>query len=491
MILKEDHNMDERTQLILNFINENSSNMPYVLRDKLIKDDKKLNYRSEFEEIKSSIDDFIEGNELNRFIVLPGIRGVGKTTLLYQAYYYLLNEKHLLPEQIIYLSCDDLNNLVDCNIREIVDIYLNKQFNTQLRLLDKELFLLIDESQYDKNWAMSGKIIYDRSEKVFMVFTGSSALNLEYNADAARRMFKRVITPLNYNEHLKLKYNCSSINLGNSLIDLILNGEEKNAIKYEKEINRNLINNIDYNSNDWIEYLKYGGFPILVRESNFRRLSSNIVDMVEKVVNTDMVSIKNFTFENQTNSNRVLRYMALQNAGDLSQNNLAKYLKTSQANVKNILDILEKTHLIFSVEAYGTSSKRMKKTKKYYFATSSIKNALSMNSGNTIKDIKQYEGLLLENHVASILFNFTQRGNNYFTLYYDSNKKRNVDFILQQDFKNPVPIEVGRGRKDKRQIMHAINSYGADYGIIVSDTTTTIEKQDNIIYVPPKTFSFL
>lgn len=483
--------MDDKTQLILNFINESSSNMPYVLKDKLIRDGKKLKYRFEFEEIKNSIDEFIEGNELNRFIVLPGIRGVGKTTLLYQAYYYLLNEKHILPDQIIYLSCDDLNNIVDCNIREIVDIYLNNQFNTQLRLLDKEIFLLIDESQYDKNWSMSCKIIYDRSEKIFMVFTGSSALNLEYNADAARRMFKRVVTPLNYNEHLKLKYDYSNINLGNSLVRLILNGEEQNAIKYENEMNRDLINNIKYNFNDWDEYLKYGGFPILARKINFRRLSTNIVDMIEKVVNTDMVAIKNFTFENQTNSNRILRYLALQNAGDLSQNNLAKYLKTSQANVKNILDILEKTHLIFSIEAYGTSSKRMKKTKKYYFATSSIRNALSENSGNIINDIKQYEGILLENHVASILFNFTQRGNDCFTLYYDANKKRNVDFILQRDFKNPIPIEVGRGRKDKKQITHAINSYGADYGIIISDTTTNIEKHNNIIYVPPKTFSFL
>ncbi|WP_400253977.1 AAA family ATPase [Methanobrevibacter smithii] len=48
---------------------------------------------------------------------VAGIRGVGKTTLIYQAYYYLLNEKHILPDQIIYLSCDDLNNIVDCNIR--------------------------------------------------------------------------------------------------------------------------------------------------------------------------------------------------------------------------------------------------------------------------------------------------------------------------------------------------------------------------------------
>ena len=53
--------MDKKTQLILNFINENSSTMPYVLKDKLIKNDKKLNYRFEFEEIKDSIDDFLDG----------------------------------------------------------------------------------------------------------------------------------------------------------------------------------------------------------------------------------------------------------------------------------------------------------------------------------------------------------------------------------------------------------------------------------------------
>ena len=73
-----------------------------------------------------------------------------------------------------------------------------------------------------------------------MIFTGSSALNLEYNADAARRMFKRVITPLNYNEHLKLKYNYSNKDIGNSLVNLILNGEDQNAIKYEKEVNFNI-----------------------------------------------------------------------------------------------------------------------------------------------------------------------------------------------------------------------------------------------------------
>lgn len=33
--------MDDKTQLIINFINESSSNMPYVLKDKLIREGKK------------------------------------------------------------------------------------------------------------------------------------------------------------------------------------------------------------------------------------------------------------------------------------------------------------------------------------------------------------------------------------------------------------------------------------------------------------------
>lgn len=42
MYSREAYNMDDKTQLILNFINESSSNMPYVLKDKLIREGKKI-----------------------------------------------------------------------------------------------------------------------------------------------------------------------------------------------------------------------------------------------------------------------------------------------------------------------------------------------------------------------------------------------------------------------------------------------------------------
>lgn len=119
---------------------------------------------------------------------------------------------------------------------------------------------MIDEAQYDKNWAVSNKIIFDKSDNIFMIITGSSAIHLQYNADAARRLKRRVLTPLNYNQHLNLKYNQSFNNLSDSLYELIFTGNPENAIKYEFEANKALTNIVEYTSSEWDYYLKYGDF---------------------------------------------------------------------------------------------------------------------------------------------------------------------------------------------------------------------------------------
>ena len=91
------------------------------------------------------------------------------------------------------------------------------------------IFLLVDESHFDKDWSISGKLINDKSKNIFMIFTGSSAINLEYNAEAARRMIRYPITPLNYSQHLKLKYNYQT-DISNDLVDLLFNGNVDAAI---------------------------------------------------------------------------------------------------------------------------------------------------------------------------------------------------------------------------------------------------------------------
>lgn len=481
--------MEDKENLISNFINENINEIPNTLNLKLTSNNGKYSHRTEYYTIREYIDSFLEDKTNNRFIVLPGLRGVGKTTILYQIYEYLLKEKDIPLNQILYISCEDLESLIECSIRELTEIFLKNYHNTTLRLLDKKIFLLIDESQYDDNWALSGKIIFDRTENIFMIFTGSSALNLEYNADAARRLTKKEITPLTYSHHIKLKYGINIDNKHEKLLNMLFTGNIIDIQEEEEKIKNTLLNNIQYEDTDWNNYLYYGGYPVYFDESNSTEIRDKLVDMTRRIISTDMLKIKNISITNQTHANRILRYLALQESSDVSMNKLSKYLNTPVGNINNILNILEKTHLIYHLQPHGTSSKRTRKAWKYYFATSSIKHALASKNGIIIKNREQYEGILLENMIASKLHELSDN-NQRFTLYYDSNKK-NVDFLLQQEFGKPIPIEVGRGKKDKKQVREAIKNYDAEHGIIISNKTKSVVKDEDVIYIPPKTFTLL
>ena len=93
--------------------------------------------------------------------------------------------------------------------------------------------------------------------------------------------------------------------------------------------------------------------------------------------------------------------------------------------------------------------------------------------------------------VASSFFNLAIGGNRQLSLFYDDNEKRNVDFIIQEGFDNPIPIEVGIGKKNKKQIKNAMNRYDSDYGIVISNSTMSIEKDEDVIFISPRTFSFM
>ena len=483
--------MLDRNELILNYVNEELESVPSTINSKLTPHGVKLNTRLEFNEIKKQIDNFIEDKYSNRFIVMPGLRGVGKTTILYQTYEYLFKEKNISLNNILYISCDELNDIIESNIKELVEIYIKNKFNKNIRTLNEKVFLLIDEAQYDKNWAISNKIIFDKSDNIFMIITGSSAIHLQYNADAARRLKKKVLTPLNYNQHLKLKYSKTFNKLSDSLYELIFTGNTENAIKYEFEANKILTNIIEYNSSEWDYYLKYGGFPSVDGDKPMTDIQEEIITMTNRIITEDIMQIKTISSKNQTIARRIIRQLALQKPGEISQHKLSNYLKTSLSNINNILDLLEKTELIFHCEAFGGSSRRLKKAWKYYFASSSIRHALSMNMGNTMKNSEEYEGILIENLVASNLFNLSNSRIDSFNIYYDPNKNKNVDFVIQDSFENPIPIEVGRGKKKKDQIKNAMNRYNSEYGIVIANTKSSIEKDGDIIFIPPKTFSFL
>ncbi|WP_292791305.1 AAA family ATPase [Methanobrevibacter sp.] len=486
----------------MNFDNENSihdflqsqiTDIPLSLNNELSNMGVKFNHRDDFEEITTFIDEFIEGNNVNRYIVLPGIRGVGKTTILFQVYDYLMNQKNINPNQILYFSCEELNKIEDCDIYDTIKYYLKTFHNSSLLTLDEKIFLLIDESHFDKDWSISGKLITDKSKNIFAIFTGSSSINLKYNAEAARRMIRYPITPLNYSQHLKLKYNYHT-DISNDLIDLVFNGNVENAIIKEKQLNRDLLNLKNYNSMDWNNYFKFGGFPSVMHDTNHRNASKKLYYSVESVVTKDLGTMNNLTANSQTNALRLMKFLAEKYPGDISQNALANKIKTSAGSVNTIMDLLEKTHLIFHTEPYSGANARVKRSWQYYFATPSIMHAINTKFGFSSINLTEYEGILLETLVGSNLVNLKNSEQFFeFSIFNDTYKvkKQRVDFIIKKEFDEVIPIEVGHGDKDTNQIKDAIRRYKASHGIIISDTTKTIEKVDNVIFVPIKTFSLM
>ncbi|WP_298501026.1 ATP-binding protein [uncultured Methanobrevibacter sp.] len=468
--------------------------MPIKVNQELTHKNRKFNKRSDYETIIKYINNFLAGENLNRFLVLPGLRDVGKTTLLYQIYEHLILEKNIKAQNILYFSCDRLKRTGNADIFDVVNYYCETFHNSILETISQPLFILIDEAQYDKQWALNGKLIYDGTKNIFMIFSGSSALKLSSNPDAARRLLNIPVYPLSYSEHLKLKYGNFKNIISNSITNLIFDGKIQNNADADKEMINIYLNFTNYDVSEWNNFLLYGGFPSSFYQNN-SEITKKIVNMVEKVVTTDMNNIGGINNGTQDLAFQILNYFAFQNPGEVSKGSLSNIFDAKKLLVSKVLDILEKTQLIFHIEPFTSSVKRTTKPNEYFFATSSLKHNLSLDMGAAIlEDETAYMGKLFETYVASSFHNLDNRNITSYKIYYDDanrNSEKNVDFIVQRGMEKPIPIEVSWGDKDKSQIKRAISKYQSPHGVIISNTYPNIVKKDNLIYIPCELFGFM
>ena len=299
--------------------------MPMKVNQELSYKDEKFNRRSDYYNIIDYIDKFLKGESINRFLVLPGLRDVGKTTLLFQIYEYLFKKKDINPQNILYFSCDRLKKMGDADIFNVVHSYLETYHNSIIETLSQPVFILIDEAQYDKEWDLNGKLIFDANKNIFMIFSGSSALKLSYNSDAARRLLNIPISPLSYSEHLKLKFGNFENNISDSLIQMIFDGNVENSKDLERKIIDVYSNFRNYDVSEWKNFLQFGGFPSSFYQNTID-VTKKIVNMVDKVVTNDMNNIAGINSDTQYLAFQILNFFAFQNSGDVSIGSLSNHL---------------------------------------------------------------------------------------------------------------------------------------------------------------------
>jgi len=464
---------------------------PELLKYELTTNNEPLEYRNSYFKIKKHVDDFLGGYIENRFITLAGLRGVGKTTILLQIYDYLTNEKNINKNRVLYIPADEIEDYIGSNLFEVINTFIEEVHKTSPVSLEKELFILIDEAQYDKNWSKTGKIIYDKTKKIFFIFTGSSALNFEMNVDAVRRIKKESVFPLNFLEYNKLKNKIyPPEDYEKAFINLILNGNETGELnddileimtKKENELRNKLIKKNNSLKKEYEKFLIQGTFPFGLKIKDFE-IHRRIYNMIERIIEKDIFSLKSFNTNTRSTISQIITYLALQDPGGTSDIKLATILAKSKKSIREILNTLEKTHLIFSVKPFGGPGKQVRKPWKYFFLSPSINTSIRYRFGKYRKNDRKFLGLLAENYVASFFFKIKETENYYLNIYYDPSEN-GVDFLLET-IDNIIPVEVSIGKKDKKQITKAINQYKSNYGIIISNTTERIKKKKNILYIP-------
>ena len=141
------------------------------------------------------------------WIIMPGLRGVGKTTLLAQLYRHpkLDNQAHKF-----YLSLDD-PQIGNFSYEDLVAAF-EHSLGVSIYDSDEKIFLFLDEVHFwpEGKWSINLKILYDRCPRLFMICTGSSALHLNLGPDSARRADIIQVPPLNLPEFLLIEAQASA-----------------------------------------------------------------------------------------------------------------------------------------------------------------------------------------------------------------------------------------------------------------------------------------
>ncbi len=136
-------------------------------------------------------------------LVVRGLRRTGKTTLLFQLADHLLREG-VPPRRVIYYSFDDLTWELASLARYVEEAVVRSSLRAAGRL-----YLLLDEVQHLKQWAVQVKQFYDLYPNLKFVVTGSASLGIEHAAreSLAGRSYYFDLNPLSFREYLALAHN--------------------------------------------------------------------------------------------------------------------------------------------------------------------------------------------------------------------------------------------------------------------------------------------
>ncbi|MCU0653563.1 MAG: AAA family ATPase, partial [Candidatus Pacebacteria bacterium] len=256
-----------------------------------------------FVELKQYIEGFLDKTSGNKMVIIPGFRGVGKTTMMAQVCAEFKNR----GVDALFLSVEDAKNLFDAGIADLMAAYQEISGN-DLESLPKPLLVFFDEIQIDPKWAVSLKSLFEKTSNIFFCGTGSSAVILQTTPNLARRAIFEKMPPMCFSEYEMVKNNIFppklkekirravyfSKNAGDVYAKLL---EIKPAInQYWAKVNRS----------DIKKYLAHGTLPFTMAMPNDGAVYDSISLLLEKIIKLDLPTLASFSGETLGAVKRIL-----------------------------------------------------------------------------------------------------------------------------------------------------------------------------------------
>ncbi|MBI4234960.1 ATP-binding protein [Candidatus Peregrinibacteria bacterium] len=439
-------------------------------------DGKKHPRRFIFVKLQKYIDDFVGKKSENRMVVIPGFRGVGKTTLMAQT----CTEYQHKVEKILFLSIEDAKNLFDAGIAELMSAY-EEILGNNLESVKEPILIFLDEIQSDPKWAVTLKSLFEKTSNIFFCCTGSSALVLQTTTNLARRAVFEKMPPMCFPEYEMIKngvyppklkekirqavyFSLSAEDVYNNLLPL-----QASVHQYWSKVNRA----------DIRAYLAYGTLPFSFVMPNESAVYDSISLLLDKIIRQDLPILGNFDQNTLGVVKRII--FAIAENDTTSLNVLEDKFKINRLTIASIFDALEKAELLIKIPAYGSNMTIAKKPNKYLFMSPAIRMSFFYFTGQESTYLTR-QGKLLEDSIGSHLYReFIIRDQG--AIRYDS-QQGGADFILQILNNKQIIIEVGMGDKDKKQILNSMKKINSDYNLIFSSSGLAIDKEAKTVSIP-------
>lgn len=377
-------------------------------------------------------------NKDNEIVVISGVRRCGKSTLIHEIRSHLKNGNY-------YLNFDD-ERLIHFKVEDFQLLY-----ELFIELFGEQQIFYFDEIQNIDGWERFIRRLYDLSIKVFVTGSNASMLSKELGTHLTGRYYQYELYPFSFTEFLAFK----KVTLTE---ETIYSTQGKARIK-------SLFN----------EYFNYGGFPAYLQNKNKQYLKS----LYESIIYRDVMVRHGLT--NEKEILELLYYLASNVSRLASYNNLAKIIGVSNATtIKNYLEYLQNTYLLFVVNKFDFSvKKQIQNPKKIYFIDLALVRELGFYTSED-------NGRLLENLV------FLELKRNAKEVYYHK-QKHECDFLIKEKNKIINAIQVCWSFSDPKTrereingLMDAMDTYQLDKGLILTESEEEdFIKENHSIEVKP------